>query len=189
MSSAPLPASPGKGGSKRASAPTPATTSESPSVRRARASDIDHLVELEHRCFSDEDRFPRATWRRLIGVATQQGKAQVLVIEGVGLAAAIVGLVKSGGKTARIYSLAVDPACRGRGLAGILMTALARRVLKRGCNAMSLEVRADNQAALGLYQKVGFTVVAELPGYYAGTDPGLRLKVPLRTYLELSARR
>ena len=191
MSSAPLRASPGKAGSRRASAttaPVPPPPRSEPSVRRARASDIPHLVELETRCFNQDDRFPRATWRRLIGPASAQGKAQVLVIEGAGLAAAIVGLVKTGGKTARIYSLAVDPACRGRGLAGILMTALARRVVRRGCHAMSLEVRADNEAALGLYQKVGFEVVARLPRYYAGRDPGLRLKVPLARYLALTAR-
>jgi len=184
MSSAPSPASRGKAGSKPAEASSRRTA---PSVRRGRVSDLALLVALEERSFPVEDRFTPSIWRRLLGPGLRSGSAQILVIEGAGLAGAIVGLIRSGGKTARIYSLAVDPACRGRGLAGILLDALARSAQRRGCHWLSLEVRENNAAALGLYGKLGFVVRARLPGYYTDTEHGLRLRVDIPTFLAHSA--
>ena len=185
MSSAPSPASRGKAGSKPAKAPS--RSGAAPSVRTGRARDLPLLVALEERSFPKEDRFIPSIWRRLLGPGLRSGSAQVLVIEGAGLAGAIVGLIRAGGRTARIYSLAVDPACRGRGLAGILMMALARRAERRGCHWLSLEVRASNEAALGLYAKLGFVVRTRLPGYYTPTEHGLRLRVDIPTFLARSA--
>jgi len=183
MSSAPSPASRGKAGSKPAEA---SSRRAAPSVRTGRASDLPLLVALEERSVPAEDRFTTPTWRRLLGPGLASGSAQILVIEGAGLAAAIVGLIRKGGRTARIYSLAVDPACRGRGLAGILLNALARGAERRGCHWLSLEVRETNEAALGLYGKLGFVVRSRLPAYYTPTEHGLRLRVAIPTFLARS---
>jgi ribosomal-protein-alanine N-acetyltransferase len=203
MSSARSPANRGKAGSKppeagpavpargvavAAGRATPAPIAP-PTVRLARLGDLGDLVELEERCFPPEDRFPRASWRRLLGPAASNGSAISLVIEGAGLAAAIVGLMRRGGRTARIYSLAVDPACRGRGLANLLMAALARRMRQRGCRWLSLEVREENQAALGLYGKLGFSLYRHLPKYYAGIAHGVRLRGDIDAVLEKASAR
>ncbi len=179
MSSAPSPASRGKAGSPRADAKTVSP----PTIRPGRPSDLDDLVELESRCFLPEDQFPRRSWRRLLTKGVADRSAIVLVIEGVGLAAAIIGLVRRGSQVMRIYSVAVDPSCRGMGLGGRLMRALAERGRRRGQREVSLEVREDNAAARGLYEKQGFRVVARLPRYYAGTDPGVRMRAPVDSLL------
>lgn len=177
MSSAPSPANLGTGGSRPAEARPPAT------IRAGRLSDVDDLVALEGRCFPPEDQFPRAAIRRLLRDSVPAGRAVVLVIEGAGLAAAIIGLVRRTSQVARIYSIAVDPACRGQGLAGQLLRALARRLQARGCTALSLEVRAENAPARALYDKLGFVVTATLPRYYGGRHPGVRMRAPLARLL------
>jgi ribosomal protein S18 acetylase RimI-like enzyme len=176
MSSAPSRASPGKAGSPRAERAIP-------SIRLGRPADLDGLVALESRCFSPDDQFPRASWRRLLSTAVPAGTAIVLVIEGAGLAAAIAGLLRRGSGVVRIYSIAVDPACRGQGLAGALMRGLARRARARGRAWMSLEVREGNAAALALYGRYGFAIVERLRRYYGGRADGVRMRAALADVL------
>ena len=67
---------------------------------------------------------------------------------------------------AHILNIAVDPEMRRRGIGG----ALARRVLADavGCGAatVSLDVRAGNGAAQGLYASLGFAPVGRRKRYY-----------------------
>ncbi len=84
-------------------------------------------------------------------------------------------LLRAGSRVARLYSLAVDPSQRGRGLGAKLIVALVKRVPRR-CEVISLEVRHDNTAALGLYERLGFTHAEHLPGYYDDGGHGVRLR-------------
>lgn len=155
-----------------------------PTVRLARASDIPDLVALEERCFGEADAFDRRVWRHLILAAAPRGTAITSVIEGVGIAASATALLRRGATVARIYTLSVDPACRGRGLAGHLVIDLARRARARRCDTLSLEVREGNDAALALYDRFGFTRVRDLPKYYADGADGMRLRAPIAVVLK-----
>ncbi|MBI2779202.1 MAG: GNAT family N-acetyltransferase [Gammaproteobacteria bacterium] len=55
-----------------------------------------------------------------------------------------------------VYSLVVDPACQGRGIARGLLEAAEQAAAAKGCITMRLEVRADNEAAIRLYCKAGY---------------------------------
>jgi ribosomal protein S18 acetylase RimI-like enzyme len=70
----------------------------------------------------------------------------------------------------RISNVAVAPKYRGRGIAGQLILASVREVAERGGNWLILQVRTDNPAAYGLYQRLGFTDVCR--------DGTWRLPVP-----------
>ena len=61
----------------------------------------------------------------------------------------------------RILSLAVDPDWQGRGIGEQLLEAALQRLRELGRTRVRLEVRPENQAALRLYQKLGFTAVGE----------------------------
>lgn len=78
-------------------------------------------------------------------------------------------------RVARIYSVAVDPSCQGRGL-GRKLIAAAVAALPERIATLSLEVRTTNTVALGLYQRLGFVEVKALPGYYFDGSDGLRLR-------------
>lgn len=67
---------------------------------------------------------------------------------------------------AQITNVAIVPSYRGKGVGFILMRELMQIVKTLGANAMTLEVRPSNAAAIGLYEKLGFKSVGLRPGYY-----------------------
>lgn len=52
--------------------------------------------------------------------------------------------------------LGVAPEHRGQGYARVLMQQIERLLVKRGCPKLNLQVRQDNQAALGFYAALGY---------------------------------
>jgi ribosomal protein S18 acetylase RimI-like enzyme len=53
--------------------------------------------------------------------------------------------------------MGVHPDYRGRGLGTRLLSACLTKATAQGMTRIELEVRADNEAAIGLYRKLGFT--------------------------------
>lgn len=67
---------------------------------------------------------------------------------------------------ADVMNLAVQPACRRRGTARLLMQRLFEELKNRGVNRLSLEVRPSNSGAVALYTALGFTLAGRRPDYY-----------------------
>lgn len=65
-----------------------------------------------------------------------------------------------------MMNVAVAPAFRRKGIAEKLVNELVAQLTKAGNHCLSLEVRASNEAAISLYQKLGFTQVGRRPKYY-----------------------
>ena len=68
-----------------------------------------------------------------------------------------------------INDIAVDPAHRGRGIGGAILTHLLQEGRVRGCRLATLEVRPSNTIARSLYEAQGFAVAGTRKGYYADT--------------------
>lgn len=68
-----------------------------------------------------------------------------------------------------IINVAVDPDARGRGFGRLLMEAAEDFARKRGCPAVTLEVRESNVPARTLYEKCGYTPYGIQKNYY--TNP------------------
>ncbi len=66
-----------------------------------------------------------------------------------------------GGKTGQILSVGVSPLARGRGLGTKLVRAGLCHLRARGATEVKLEVRPDNEAAMRLYQNLGFARVGD----------------------------
>jgi len=142
-----------------------------PQIRRAVASDLDAILDLE-RLFPG-DRMSRASLRRFL--LAERAAVWVVVWRGA-VAGALVMLTRKNSEWARVYSLAVDPAARGQGLGTRLVRTAEREARKRGCIGISLEVRTDNGPARALYARLGYQEVAALPAYYEDKAPGARLR-------------
>jgi ribosomal protein S18 acetylase RimI-like enzyme len=57
-----------------------------------------------------------------------------------------------------INYLAVSPDARGKGHGRAVMDEVERRLLAMGCPKLNLQVRADNETALGFYRAIGYDV-------------------------------
>ncbi len=98
----------------------------------------------------------------------------VLAMPGVRLTLASVddrpagfAMVRSVADEAELLLLAVDPACRRRGIGKALLRAVIAEAQAGGIADLHLEVRADNEA-VKLYAGQGFAKVGERRGYYRG---------------------
>ena len=67
---------------------------------------------------------------------------------------------------AHVVDLAVADAHRRRGIASRLLAQLDTDLRARGATATTLEVRASNDAALALYERLGFVAEGRRPRYY-----------------------
>jgi ribosomal protein S18 acetylase RimI-like enzyme len=70
----------------------------------------------------------------------------------------VVGTVMAGyeGHRGWVNYLAVEPSSRRRGIGRALMAAAEAGLVALGCPKLSVQVRADNPAAVAFYERLGF---------------------------------
>ncbi|MAA74004.1 MAG: GNAT family N-acetyltransferase [Salinisphaeraceae bacterium] len=141
-------------------------------VRRGGAHDLPALLALERASFSED-----AQTRRSLRWLLCRANALVLVSDAGPdrLAGALVLLFRRNSGVARIYSIAVDPAFRGQGLAEQMFETAVGDAAQRGCRLLRAEVRQSNIASLRFFERQGFERLCVLPGYYPGGEDGFRL--------------
>ena len=131
-------------------------------VRPAEREDIEAIYALECASFAC-DRLSRRSLRRFLASSLRP----VIVAKfGQALAGYSLVVMRRGGKSCRIYSLAVDPGFGRRGVGAELLRASERYARAHGCEALRLEVRWDNKPAIALYEKLGFRRFGAYPSYY-----------------------
>lgn len=122
----------------------------------------DHVVqvaELEKRCFPDP-------WsEKSIASELSNKLALWLVAEEDGRVAGYIGS-QSVPDESDMMNVAVHPDYRRRGIAEALVVALCDALREQGSVSLTLEVRASNEPAKALYQKLGFEQVGRRPNYY-----------------------
>ena len=67
---------------------------------------------------------------------------------------------------ADMMNIAVHPDFRRRGVAQSLVEGLVAGLKEKNVRCLTLEVRASNDPAIALYQKLGFVQVGRRPNYY-----------------------
>jgi len=145
-------------------------------IREAALSDLNALLALETACF-EGDRLSRRSLRAFI----HDGAHHLLVWEeDAVLRGYALLLFRRGTLLARLYSLAVHPDCRGRGIAGQLLDAAEDHARQRNCMFLRLEVREDNRAAIALYEQRGYRRFDRVTDYYEDAAAALRMEKRLR---------
>lgn len=139
-------------------------------IRPATPDDIDALVEIENRCF-DTDRLSRRSFRHMITKA----HAELLLDEEDGVVCGYVLLLFNAGTSlARMYSIAVHPQHRSRGIGRQLMIAAEQAALAQDCVTLRLEVRVDNASSIALYDSMGYRRFGFYDDYYEDHMDALR---------------
>ena len=128
-----------------------------PTVER----DLSRVAQIEKSCFADP--WSEESFRRLIGVPPA-----IFLVALFPPDEHITGYVVafSVGEEAEILNVAVDPAFRGRGLAGQMLDGALIELGARGVRTAFLEVRESNGAARALYKSRGFMEIGRRSSYY-----------------------
>lgn len=136
-------------------------------VRPATPADAAAIFGIEEATFAHP---PERFDRRKVEYLLRSPRVVAFVAESAdaGVLAWAAGFGWGRGKVpwGRVYALAVHPDAQRRRLGPKLLSAVIDALRNRGAARVFLEVRADNAAAVRLYQKFGFTACRELPDYY-----------------------
>jgi len=146
-------------------------------IRRALAGDVPSIVRIENRSFG------RDAWDRelFLDYLAQPARSVFLVAvidrRVVGYALAFQrSAFHNKAPRAEIHSIAIAPGQRGRGIAAALLKRTLAQLRRRGFETVSLNVRLENKAAIGLYRKLGFQRVRRVNGYYEDGAPAWRMR-------------
>lgn len=141
-------------------------------LRLAASSDLDALVQLENRSFT-EDRISRRSFRRFLEMP--RDRLVVALLDGELVGYCLV-LMNAATRLARIYSIAVSLAARGQGLGEQLVREAERQAADAGRIVMRLEVREDNTSAINLYRRLGYRQFGTYRDYYEDHGTALRFE-------------
>ncbi len=141
-------------------------------VRDAVIGDLDAIAKLERDSFP-EDRVSQQSFANHL--RAPQRPVIAATIDGA-LAGYVLIALRRGGRSARIYSIAVDPRFGRRGVGATLLAAAEKFALRHEREAVTLEVRYDNAPAIALYEKCGYRQFGEHEDYYSDGATALRYK-------------
>lgn len=136
-------------------------------VEPAGAAEAPALAGLHAAAFEAAERWDASAIATLLGLPGAFG----LQIRGAGFV-----LARVAADEAEILTLAVIPAARRRGHAGVLLDAAMAGALLRGAETMFLEVSESNAAARGLYGRAGFREAGRRRRYYPDGSDALVLR-------------
>lgn len=139
-------------------------------IRPATPEDIDALVAIENLCF-ETDRLSRRSFRHMI---TKAHAALLLDEEAGAVRGYVLLLFNAGTSLARMYSIAVHPEFRSRGIGRQLMIAAEQAALAQDCVTLRLEVRMDNASSIALYESMGYRRFGFYDDYYEDHMDALR---------------
>jgi len=136
------------------------STSDHLRIRALRAADVDAVVEIEREAFT-------TPWQAdtFLGLLERDGVELIVMAdpEDVVVGYAVLWCILEQGELANI---AITPARRGGGLGFRLLAHVLEVARGRGVEAVFLEVRASNRAALDLYARFDFAEVGRRRDYY-----------------------
>lgn len=130
--------------------------------------DIRRVMEIEEESFLDGD-------AGLYLELYEEWPEGFLIAENEGKVIGFVVLVLTLDGDGRIFSLAVDPKYRGKGVGKTLLKATFNTLRKRKIAYVWLEVRANNPVAQRLYRSMGFMEVGFIPYYYKDGEGAIRM--------------
>lgn len=137
-------------------------------IRPMTTDDLPAALEIEHELFP-EDAWTEGMLRAEL--AEQPRTRHYVVLEEDGKIVGYAGLAVAADE-GDVQTIGVRTAHQGRGLGAELLTELLGEAGRRGCRAVFLEVRADNEPAQRLYERFGFVRIGVRKRYYqpSGTD-------------------
>ena len=129
------------------------------SMRPMKWWDLDEVLAIERVVFGATAWPPESYW----GELARPDRYYVVAVGDEILGYAGLWMVPP---EADVQTIAVAPGAQGGGLGQALLDHLVAVARERGCRRLQLEVRADNDPAIALYEKAGFSIVRRRERYY-----------------------
>lgn len=129
-------------------------------IRRAEEKDIASVTRLDRICFT-------LPWseQTFLQEIIENEFAVYIVADLNGFIIGYAGLWRIL-EEGHITNIAVHPDFRRKGLGKKLLFQLMKQTSKQGIDKFTLEVRRSNSPAIGLYLRMGFSLMGVRPGYY-----------------------
>lgn len=128
-------------------------------IIQMRSEHVAQIAELEKCCFSDP-------WsEKSIASELENKLAYWLVALEGDTVAGYIGSQTVMGET-DMMNVAVHPEFRRKGISEALVNSLVDVLKEQGSHSLTLEVRASNEPAQKLYEKLGFVLAGKRPKYY-----------------------
>nr|WP_212763275.1 ribosomal protein S18-alanine N-acetyltransferase [Gordonia araii] len=137
-----------------------------------KGADIARCAELEQQMFAGDSPWPAAAFRAELNAPYNRYFAARDTLGALPIGYAGVSILGAAGDhECEIHTIAVSPTHRGRGIGRALLDRMLEVADARDAPVF-LEVRVDNEAAIGLYESVGFVKSGLRKGYYqpSGAD-------------------
>lgn len=98
-----------------------------------------------------------------------------LIAEWDGVVAGFLAAVVNGTQGARILMLAVTPRLRSQGIGTALMNTFLRECTAASLLSVELEVRQSNVNAIRFYDRHGFSIKHDIPGFYTDGEAAWKM--------------
>jgi len=132
-------------------------------VRKMISDDLDWIIDLERRAFSDP--WPRQSFRETLSEPMSGGLVAEIFSGGqwrrVGY-----GCYFSGGGETHVTNIAVEPQFRRQSVGRRLLESALARAIADESDLMILEVRSSNRDAIEFYSRQGFHELYRRAAYY-----------------------
>jgi ribosomal-protein-alanine N-acetyltransferase len=137
-------------------------------LRAMRWWDIEPVMVLEEALFGADAWSDTMFWSEL---AARDSRWYLVAVDANDSIVGYAGLCYYGDE-GYVQTIAVGADQQHRGVGTVMLRALLAEAERRGCKQVDLEVRADNDVAIGLYRAHGFADIALRRRYYqpSGTD-------------------
>ncbi len=132
-------------------------------LRDYRTEDFEALCEIDRQCFPPGIAYSREE----IAWAVEQPEMVVVAEEKGGIAGFVIAEV-TGPQRGYIITIDVLAQHRKSGVGTQLMEEAHRRLIAAGTRRVILETAVNNTEAIRFYEKLGYTTVRRLKGYYPG---------------------
>jgi ribosomal-protein-alanine N-acetyltransferase len=138
------------------------------SVRRARAGDLDAIVELERGSLT-APHWAASVYAGIVERDVASQRSLFVAEKGGEVVGFAVGAMQPDG-VGELESVVVAAAAQRAGIGRALCGAVIGWCRERGVREMRLEVRAGSGGAIVLYEGLGFVEVGRRRGYYSGPE-------------------
>jgi ribosomal-protein-alanine N-acetyltransferase len=130
--------------------------------------DSEELYRIEKECFAEE----AFTRQQILNLISSYNSISLVAKANRALLGFVVGAIYYERKELVGHILTVDISenFRRKGVASTLLTRMEAMLREQGVAACRLEVKEDNAAGIGLYEKLGYKMLAKLQSYYGKTN-------------------